>query len=147
VVGPEHAVMRLVANNVGSRSLALNARHQLPGWAAPLVLREASRRVSGRLITISQVHEGCWSATLKTGITIWHGTTLRPHRVDDWHRPSNLVAKAKSDNSSNVRRFRAYAKAHPGESPWGVTLAGVPHLHAAIDRNRRFGLEFKYVGL
>ena len=58
--------------------------------------------------------------------------------------PQYLVA-GKSDHYSNFEEFVTYAKAHPGEISMGVTLAGVPHLHAAMIE-QAFGLEFKYVG-
>jgi tripartite-type tricarboxylate transporter receptor subunit TctC len=41
--------------------------------------------------------------------------------------------------------FIAYAKEHPGEIKFGVTLGGVPHLHAAMIEDA-YGVEFSYVG-
>lgn len=139
--GGSDTLMRLVANNVqpflGAEMPVIN----MPGVGGTVGLREASRRAADGY-TISQVHEGLLVAT-ETGITDLAWDDFDPIALMT-ASPQYLVA-GKSDNYSNFEEFVTYAKAHPGEISMGVTLAGVPHLHAAMIE-QAFGLEFKYVG-
>ena len=139
--GGSDTLMRLVANNVqpflGAEMPVIN----MPGVGGTVGLREASRRAADGY-TISQVHEGLLVAT-ETGITDLAWDDFDPIALMT-ASPQYLVA-GKSDNYSNFEEFVTYANAHPGEISMGVTLAGVPHLHAAMIE-QAFGLEFKYVG-
>ncbi|KAJ29210.1 tripartite tricarboxylate transporter substrate binding protein [Sulfitobacter pontiacus] len=139
--GGSDTLMRLVANNVqpflGAEMPVIN----MPGVGGTVGLREASRRAADGY-TISQVHEGLLVAT-ETGITDLAWDDFDPIALMT-ASPQYLVA-GKSDNYSNFEEFVTYAQAHPGEISMGVTLAGVPHLHAAMIE-QAFGLEFKYVG-
>ncbi|MCF7749041.1 tripartite tricarboxylate transporter substrate binding protein [Sulfitobacter sp. M39] len=139
--GGSDTLMRLVANNVqpflGAEMPVIN----MPGVGGTVGLREASRRAADGY-TISQVHEGLLVAT-ETGITDLAWDDFDPIALMA-ASPQYLVA-GKSDNYSNFEEFVTYAQAHPGEISMGVTLAGVPHLHAAMIE-QAFGLEFKYVG-
>jgi len=139
--GGSDTLMRLVANNVqpflGVEMPVIN----MPGVGGTVGLREASRRAADGY-TISQVHEGLLVAT-ETGITDLAWDDFDPIALMT-ASPQYLVA-GKSDNYSNFEEFVTYAQAHPGEVSMGVTLAGVPHLHAAMIE-QAFGLEFKYVG-
>ena len=139
--GGSDTLMRLVANNVqpflGAEMPVIN----MPGVGGTVGLREASRRAADGY-TISQVHEGLLVAT-ETGITDLAWDDFDPIALMT-ASPQYLVA-GKSDHYSNFEEFVTYAKAHPGEISMGVTLAGVPHLHAAMIE-QAFGLEFKYVG-
>ena len=139
--GGSDTLMRLVANNVqpflGAEMPVIN----MPGVGGTVGLREASRRAADGY-TISQVHEGLLVAT-ETGITDLAWDDFDPIALMT-ASPQYLVA-GKSDNYRNFEEFVTYAKAHPGEISMGVTLAGVPHLHAAMIE-QAFGLEFKYVG-
>jgi tripartite-type tricarboxylate transporter receptor subunit TctC len=58
--------------------------------------------------------------------------------------PQYLVA-ATNENYSNFEEFVTYAQANPGEISVGVTLGGVPHLHAAMIE-QAFDLQLKYIG-
>ena len=139
--GGSDTLMRLVANNVqpflGAEMPVIN----MPGVGGTVGLREASRRAADGY-TISQVHEGLLVAT-ETGITDLAWDDFDPIALMT-ASPQYLVA-GKSDHYSNFEEFVTYAKAHPGEISMGVTLAGVPHLHAAMIE-QACGLEFKYVG-
>lgn len=139
--GGSDALMRVIANNIepylGSEMPVIN----MPGVGGTVGLREASRRDADGY-TISQVHEGLLVAT-ETGLTdlAW----------DDFESialmtasPQYLVVKP-TDDYSNFEEFAAYAKKHPGDITMGVTLGGVPHLHAAMIE-QAFGLQFSYVG-
>jgi tripartite-type tricarboxylate transporter receptor subunit TctC len=139
--GGSDTLMRLVSNNVEPFLDAEMPIINMPGDGGTVGLREASRRAADGY-TISQVHEGLLVAT-ETGITdlVW----------DDFDpialmtaSPQYLVA-GPSENYSNFEEFLTFARANPGEITMGVTLAGVPHLHAARIE-QAFGLIFKYVG-
>ncbi|OCX61284.1 hypothetical protein BFP70_01515 [Thioclava sp. SK-1] len=139
--GGSDTLMRLIANNVqpflGTEMPVIN----MPGVGGTVGLREASRRKADGY-TISQVHEGLLVAT-ETGITDLAWDDFEPIALMT-ASPQYLVV-GRNENYSNFDEFVSYAKAHPGEISMGVTLGGVPHLHAAMIE-KAFGLTFKYVG-
>lgn len=139
--GGSDALMRVIANNIepylGSEMPVIN----MPGVGGTVGLREASRRDADGY-TISQVHEGLLVAT-ETGLTDLAWDDFEPIALMT-ASPQYLVVKP-TDDYSNFEEFAAYAKKHPGDITMGVTLGGVPHLHAAMIE-QAFGLQFSYVG-
>lgn len=139
--GGSDTLMRLVANNVtpflGVDMPIIN----MPGVGGTVGLREASRRAADGY-TISLVHEGLLVAT-ETGITDLAWDDFDPIALMT-ASPQYLVA-GPSENYSTFEEFVTYAQANPGEITIGVTLGGVPHLHAAMIE-QAFDLQFKYVG-
>ncbi|MFT6223824.1 MAG: tripartite-type tricarboxylate transporter receptor subunit TctC [Paracoccaceae bacterium] len=139
--GGSDTLMRLVSNNVAPFLGADMPVINIPGVGGTVGLREASRRAADGY-TISQVHEGLLVAT-ETGITDLAWSDFDPIALMT-ASPQFLVA-GPSENYSNFEEFVAYARANPSEISMGVTLGGVPHLHAAMIE-QAFGLQFKYVG-
>ena len=139
--GGSDTLMRLVANNVAPFLGADMPVINMPGVGGTVGLREASRRAADGY-TISQVHEGLLVAT-ETGITELAWDDFDPIALMT-ASPQYLVA-GPSENYSNFEEFVTYAQANPGEISIGVTLGGVPHLHAAMIE-QAFDLQLNYVG-
>jgi len=139
--GGSDTLMRLVANNVAPFLGAEMPIINMPGVGGTVGLREASRRDADGY-TISLVHEGLLVAT-ETGITELAWDDFDPIALMT-ASPQYLVTGI-TDDYSTFEEFVAYAQANPGEITMGVTLGGVPHLHAAMIE-QAFGLQFKYVG-
>lgn len=139
--GGSDTLMRLVAGNIepflGAEMPIIN----MPGVGGTVGLREASRRAADGY-TISQVHEGLLVAT-ETGLTDLAWDDFDPIALMT-ASPQYLVVHP-TEEYSTFEEFVTYAKANPGEITMGVTLAGVPHLHAAMIE-QAFGLQFAYVG-
>ncbi|MEM8957804.1 MAG: tripartite tricarboxylate transporter substrate binding protein [Pseudomonadota bacterium] len=139
--GGSDTLMRLVAGNIepflGAEMPIIN----MPGVGGTVGLREASRRDADGY-TISQVHEGLLVAS-ETGITELNWDDFDPIALMT-ASPQYLVAHP-TDDYSTFEEFVAFAKENPGEITLGVTLGGVPHLHAAMIE-QAYGLEFAYVG-
>jgi tripartite-type tricarboxylate transporter receptor subunit TctC len=139
--GGSDTLMRLIAGNIepylGVEMPIIN----MPGVGGTVGLREASRRKADGY-TISQVHEGLLVAH-ETGITEQNWDDFEPIALMT-ASPQYLVVHPTEDYS-DFNEFVEFAKAHPGEITMGVTLGGVPHLHAAMIE-QAYGLKFKYVG-
>ncbi|RMC30201.1 tripartite tricarboxylate transporter substrate binding protein [Paracoccus alkanivorans] len=139
--GGSDTLMRLIAGNIepylGIEMPIIN----MPGVGGTVGLREASRRDADGY-TISQVHEGLLVAT-ETGITDLAWSDFEPIALMT-ASPQYLVVHP-TDDYTDFEEFLAYAKEHPGEITIGVTLGGVPHLHAAMIE-QAYGLQFQYVG-
>nr|WP_319514494.1 tripartite tricarboxylate transporter substrate binding protein [uncultured Cohaesibacter sp.] len=139
--GGSDTLMRLIANNIepflGAEMPIIN----MPGVGGTVGLREASRRAADGY-TISQVHEGLLVAS-QIGLTDLKWTDFEPIALMT-SSPQYLVVNGKAPYQT-FEDFVAYAKEHPGEITMGVTLGGVPHLHAAMIE-QAFGLKFSYVG-
>ncbi|MBO0347445.1 Bug family tripartite tricarboxylate transporter substrate binding protein [Roseibium limicola] len=139
--GGSDTLMRIISGNIepylGVELPIIN----MPGVGGTVGLREASRKPADGY-TISQVHEGLLVAT-ETGVTDLAWSDFEPIALMT-ASPQFLVAHP-TENYSNLEEFVEYAKAHPGEITIGVTLGGVPHLHAAMIE-QAYGLKFKYVG-
>jgi tripartite-type tricarboxylate transporter receptor subunit TctC len=133
--------MRIVANNItpflGVEMPVIN----MPGVGGTVGLTEASRRAPDGY-TISQVHEGLLAATA-TGLTELAWDDFDPIALLT-ASPQYLVA-ATDQPYDTLEGLVEYAKANPGELTIGVTLGGVPHLHAAMIAEA-YGLEWRYVG-
>lgn len=139
--GGSDTLMRLIAGNIapylGTEMPIIN----MPGVGGTVGLREASRRANDGY-TISQVHEGLLVAT-ETGITELAWDDFEPIALMT-ASPQYLVVHPTEDYA-DFEEFVAYAKEHPGEITMGVTLGGVPHLHAAMIE-QAYDLQFQYVG-
>jgi tripartite-type tricarboxylate transporter receptor subunit TctC len=139
--GGSDTLMRLISGNIepflGVEMPIIN----MPGVGGTVGLREASRRAADGY-TISQVHEGLLVAS-ETGITDLRWDDFDPIALMT-ASPQYLVVHP-TDDYGTFDEFVTYAKANPGAITMGVTLAGVPHLHAAMIE-QAFGIQFAYVG-
>ncbi|SIS94866.1 Tripartite-type tricarboxylate transporter, receptor component TctC [Roseivivax lentus] len=139
--GGSDTLMRIVANNVtpylGAEMPVIN----MPGVGGTVGLTEASKRDADGY-TISQVHEGLLTATA-TGLTDLTWQDFDPIALMT-ASPQFLVANADQPYKT-FEEFVTYAQENPGEVSIGVTLGGVPHLHAAMIEEA-FDLELNYVG-
>jgi tripartite-type tricarboxylate transporter receptor subunit TctC len=139
--GGSDTLMRIVANNVtpylGAEMPVIN----MPGVGGTVGLTEASRRAADGY-TISQVHEGLLAATA-TGLTELSWDDFEPIALLT-ASPQYLVAAA-DQPFDTMEGLVEYAQANPGELTIGVTLGGVPHLHAAMIAEA-YDIEWRYVG-
>ena len=139
--GGSDTLMRLVAGNIEPHLGVELPTINMPGVGGTVGLREASRRDADGY-TISQVHEGLLVAT-ETGITDLAWDDFEPIALMT-ASPQYLVVHP-TEEYSNFEEFVSYAKENPGEITIGVTLGGVPHLHAAMIE-QAFDVQFSYVG-
>ena len=139
--GGSDTLMRLVAGNIEPHLGVELPIINMPGVGGTVGLREASRRDADGY-TISQVHEGLLVAT-ETGITDLAWDDFEPIALMT-ASPQYLVVHP-TEEYSNFEEFVSYAKENPGEITIGVTLGGVPHLHAAMIE-QAFDVQFSYVG-
>lgn len=139
--GGSDTLMRILANEVepylGQPVPVIN----IPGVGGTVGLLEASRRPADGY-TVTQIHEG---------LPVAHYTGLTELNWDDFEpialmtaSPQYLVVNASSPWQT-FEDFVAHAKENPGAIRMGVTLGGVPHLHAAMIEEAA-GIEFSYVG-
>ncbi len=139
--GGSDTLMRIVANNVtpylGVEMPVIN----MPGVGGTVGLTEASRRAADGY-TISQVHEGLLAATA-TGLTELQWNDFDPIALMT-ASPQYLVA-ASDQPFDTFEGLVEYAQANPGELTIGVTLGGVPHVHAAMIAEA-YDLDWRYVG-
>ncbi|SDY28807.1 Bug family tripartite tricarboxylate transporter substrate binding protein [Citreimonas salinaria] len=139
--GGSDTLMRLVANNIepylGVEMPVIN----MPGVGGTVGLQEASRRDADGY-TISQVHEGLLAATA-TGLTDLAWDDFDPIALMT-SSPQYLVASA-DQPFDTLQGMVDYAKENPGELTIGVTLGGVPHLHAAMIAEA-YDIDWRYVG-
>lgn len=139
--GGSDTLMRIVSNNVephlGQPMPVIN----MPGVGGTVGLKEASQRAADGY-TVSQVHEGLLVAN-NTGLTELNWDSFDPIGLMTVS-PQFVVVNPERPYKT-FEEFIAYAKEHPGEIKMGVTLGGVPHLHAAMIEDA-FDVEFSYVG-
>ncbi|GAB4394085.1 MAG: tripartite tricarboxylate transporter substrate binding protein BugD [Kiloniellaceae bacterium] len=139
--GGSDTLMRIVSNNIepflGQPMPVIN----MPGVSGTTGIREASKRAADGY-TVVQIHEG---------LLVAKAVGLTENNWDDFD-PIGLMTSSPQFLVINPDRpyktfeeFVAYAKEHPGEIKVGVTLGGVPHLHAAMIEDA-YGIEFSYVG-
>jgi len=139
--GGSDTLMRIVAGNIepylGVEMPIIN----MPGVGGTVGLLEASRRDADGY-TISQVHEGLLTAGV-SGVTdlVWSDFDLIALLTSS---PQYLVANAGAPFDS-FEEFLAYAEENPDSMTMGVTLGGVPHLHAAMIADA-FDLSYRFVG-
>lgn len=139
--GGSDTLMRIVSNNIepylGQPMPVIN----MPGVSGTVGLKEAAQRDADGY-TVAQVHEGLLVSNA-TGITDINWDDFDPIAALT-SSPQLLVVNADSPWTT-FEEFAAYAAENPGEVKVGVTLAGVPHLHAAMIEDAA-GVEFSYVG-
>ncbi|HSK39471.1 MAG TPA: tripartite tricarboxylate transporter substrate binding protein [Arenibaculum sp.] len=139
--GGSDTLMRIVAagmeDQLGQPVPVIN----MPGASGTTGLREATRRQSDGY-TMAQIHDG---------LVVAHHLGLTELNWDDFipvgqitSSPQFLVVNADSPWNT-IEEFLQYAEENPGQVRVGVTLAGVPHLHAAMIEESA-GVEFGYVG-
>ena len=139
--GGSDTLMRLVSNGIepylGEPMPVIN----MPGVGGTVGLKEASGRDPDGY-TVSQVHEGLLTANA-TGVTdlSWSDFDLIALMTAS---PQLLVVNADRPYTT-FEEFIAHAKDNPGQIRFGVTLGGVPHLHAAMIEDA-YDVEFAYVG-
>ncbi|MFO8126241.1 Bug family tripartite tricarboxylate transporter substrate binding protein [Yoonia sp.] len=139
--GGSDTLMRLVANNItpflGEEMPVIN----IPGVGGTVGLTEASRRAADGY-TVSQVHEGLLAATA-TGLTDLAWDDFEPIAL--MTASAQFLVAATDQPYDTFEGLVEYAQANPGELTIGVTLGGVPHLHAAMIAEA-FDLDWRYVG-
>lgn len=139
--GGSDTLMRIVSNNIepylGQPMPVIN----MPGVSGTTGIKEASKRAADGY-TVVQIHEG---------LLVANAVGLTDANWDDFD-PIGMMTVSPQFLVINPDRpyktfdeFVAYAKEHPGEIKVGVTLGGVPHLHAAMIEDA-YGIEFSYVG-
>lgn len=139
--GGSDTLMRIVSGNIepylGVEMPIIN----MPGVGGTVGLLEASRRAPDGY-TISQVHEGLLTAGV-TGVTDlqWSDFDLVALMTSS---PQYLVA-ADEAPFDTFEEFLAYHEDGGEPLTMGVTLGGVPHLHAAMIGDA-FGIDFNFVG-
>ncbi|WP_349371867.1 tripartite tricarboxylate transporter substrate binding protein [Salinarimonas sp.] len=139
--GGSDTLMRIVANHAEEHFGQPLAVINMPGVGGTVGLVELSRRDADGY-TISQIHEGLLVAS-KTGLTDLNWDSFEPVALMT-SSPQYFVVNADSPWQT-FEEFAAYVKENPGEVRVGVTLGGVPHLHAAMIEEAA-GIEFSYVG-
>lgn len=139
--GGSDTLMRIVANGLPEYLGAEVPVINMPGVGGTVGLAEAARRNADGY-TISQVHEGLLTATA-TGITdlTWHD--FEPIALMTYS-PQYLVTND-DQPFDTFEEFVTYAQENPGELTIGVTLGGVPHLHAAMIAEA-YDLDLAFVG-
>lgn len=139
--GGSDTLMRIVSNNVepylGEPMPIIN----MPGVSGTVGIKEASKRAADGY-TVVQIHEGLLVANA-VGLTELNWTDFEPIGMMTVS-PQFLVINGDRPYKT-FDEFIAYAKENPGEIKFGVTLGGVPHLHAAMIEDA-YGVEFSYVG-
>ncbi|WP_084671196.1 Bug family tripartite tricarboxylate transporter substrate binding protein [Modicisalibacter ilicicola] len=139
--GGSDTLMRLVSNHVeeylGEPMPVIN----MPGVSGTTGLKElADRGADG--YTVGQVHEG---------LLVAHHTDLTSLNWDDFdpvaaitNSPQYLTVNADSPWQT-YQEFIDHAKENPGDVRVGVTLGGIPHVHAAMIEDIE-DVSFRYVG-
>ncbi|MGF1526280.1 MAG: Bug family tripartite tricarboxylate transporter substrate binding protein [Candidatus Competibacterales bacterium] len=139
--GGSDTLMRIVAEHLEDPLRASVPVINMPGVSGTLGLKEASRR-PGNGYTIAQIHDGLL-VSHHTGLTDLNWDTFVP--VASITASPQFLVVHKDTPYQTLEELVAYAKENPGEIRVGVTLAGVPHLHAAMIEEAT-GIQFSYVG-
>ena len=139
--GGSDTLMRIVSNNIephlGQPMPVIN----MPGVGGTVGLDEAANRAPDGY-TVAQIHEGLPVAN-QTGLTELNWDNFDPVALMT-SSPQFVVVNADRPYET-FEEFIEYARENPGEIRMGVTLGGVPHLHAAMIEDA-FDVEFSYVG-
>ena len=139
--GGSDVLMRIVANHaeeyVGQPMPVIN----MPGASGTQGLADARERAADGY-TVAQIHEGLL-VSYHTGLTDVHPSDFEPI-ASFTSSPQYLVVNADGPYDT-FEEFVEYAQENPGEIRFGVTLAGVPHLHSAM-MEQAADYEVSYVG-
>lgn len=139
--GGSDTLMRVVSNHaeeyLGESMPVIN----MPGVSGTTGLKELAKRDPDGY-TVGQIHEG---------LLVAHHTQLTELNWDDFTpvaamtaSPQYLTVNADSPWQT-FGEFVDYAQKNPGEIRVGVTLGGIPHVHAAMIEDIE-NLSFRYVG-
>ena len=139
--GGSDTLMRIVANKIEPYLGVAMPVINMPGVGGTLGLAEAAKREPDGY-TVTQIHEGLPVAN-QTGLTDLNWDDFAPIALMT-SSPQYVVVNADAPWQT-FEEFIAYAKENPGEVRVGVTLGGVPHLHAAMIEEAT-GAQFGYVG-
>ena len=139
--GGSDTLMRIVANEIEPYLGVAMPVINMPGVGGTLGLAEAAKRAPDGY-TVTQIHEGLPVAS-QTGLTDLNWDDFAPIALMT-SSPQYVVVNADAPWQT-FEEFIAHAKENPGEVRMGVTLGGVPHLHAAMIEEAT-GAEFGYVG-
>jgi tripartite-type tricarboxylate transporter receptor subunit TctC len=139
--GGSDTLMRVVSNHVeqylGQPMPVIN----MPGVSGTTGLKELAKRDPDGY-TVGQIHEG---------LLVANHTQLTQLNWDDFTPVAALVTSTQyltinADSPwQTFDEFVDYAKDNPGEIRVGVTLGGIPHVHAAMIEDAE-NLSFRYVG-
>ncbi|ALM54565.1 hypothetical protein AR456_06625 [Halomonas huangheensis] len=139
--GGSDTLMRLVSHHAEEHLGQALPVINMPGVSGTTGLKDLARRDADGY-TIGQVHEG---------LMVAHHTGLTQQNWDDFtpvaavtQSPQYLTVPGDAPYTT-YEEFVEYASEHPGEIRFGVTLGGVPHLHAAMMEEAE-DLQFRYVG-
>lgn len=139
--GGSDTLMRVISNNAGEYLDQPMPVINMPGVSGTTGLQELAQREPDGY-TVGQIHEG---------LMVAHHTGLTQLNWDDFAPVAALTASPQyltvSANSpwQTFEEFATYAKENPGELRFGVTLGGIPHVHAAMIEEAE-DLSFRYVG-
>ncbi|WP_136069183.1 Bug family tripartite tricarboxylate transporter substrate binding protein [Modicisalibacter radicis] len=139
--GGSDTLMRVISNHaeeyLGQPMPVIN----MPGVSGTTGLQELAKRDPDGY-TVGQIHEG---------LLVANHTQLTQLNWDDFTpvaamtaSPQYLTVNADSPWQT-FGEFVDYAKDNPGEIRVGVTLGGIPHVHAAMMEDAE-NLSFRYVG-
>lgn len=138
--GGSDTLMRLVAGRLEAELGQPVPVINVPGVSGTLGLEQVVEREPDGY-TISQIHDGLMTS-FHTGLTELNWDSFTPVGLIT-SSPQFVVVQADSPWKT-FEDFIAAAKENPGSIKLGVTLAGVPHLHAAMIEEAT-GAEFSYV--
>lgn len=139
--GGSDVLMRLVSNHIEDHLGQSLPVINMPGVSGTVGLADLAERPNDGY-TVGQIHDG---------FLVSHHTGLTPLNWDTFEPVASITASPQyltvnPDNGwETMEDFVDYAREHPGEIRFGVTLGGVPHLHAAMIADAE-DLDFRYVG-
>lgn len=139
--GGSDILMRLVSNHIEDHLGQPLPVINMPGVSGTVGLADLAERPNDGY-TVGQIHDG---------FLVSHHTGLTPLNWDDFEPVGSITASPQyltvnPDNGwETMEDFVDYASENPGEIRFGVTLGGVPHLHAAMIAEAE-DLDFRFVG-
>lgn len=139
--GGSDTLMRLVAGRLEAELGQPVPVINVPGVSGTLGLEQVVESEPDGY-TISQIHDGLLTA-FHTGLTELNWDSFTP--VGLITSSPQFVAVQADSPWQTFDDLIAAAKEEPGSVTFGVTLGGVPHLHAAMIEDAT-GAEFSYVG-
>ena len=139
--GGSDILMRIVANNITPYLGVDMSVINIGGVGGTVGLAEAANRPADGY-TISQIHEGLLTATA-VGMTDLAWDDFEPIAL--LTASSQYLVAATDQPFDTFEGMVEYAQANPNALTIGVTLGGVPHLHAAMIAEA-FDIEWRYVG-
>ncbi|SDN58086.1 Bug family tripartite tricarboxylate transporter substrate binding protein [Vreelandella arcis] len=139
--GGSDILMRLVSNHIEDHLGQPLPVINMPGVSGTVGLADLAERPDDGY-TVGQIHDG---------FLVSHHTGLTPLNWDDFEPVGSMTASPQyltvnpDKGWETMEDFVDYARENPGEIRFGVTLGGVPHLHAAMIAEAE-DLEFRFVG-